>query len=552
MDFISLSPCSIACADQALLLALCGLHRPAHGIAAKCVKSATIEARTRPRLHALLNKALLGICVFGSECEELEDVTTAVKLLLSLYDGRTTGRGRSAIAAKAKPLSEQTMYRVPLNGETWRCHFVVGVLRLLGLVQEVANGGGAGGAGGEAKGNGGGGKKTPASSASSKKAPATSTSRASEQQISAEGDEPSCGRTAYRTALLEALSTYLAPWMRSSSCACASPAGESAPSCACKNAATLVRDLIETFKSEKPLDGGSEHALLSDLRSAVTWLCLLQPFRFDAHAHGSSKEAHSSEDGEVQGSQSTPPLLLPVGEFASPTFVPALSGEGAAPQQSCLRARYECKEGVLAAGKGDTRKAIIHFSQAIAMDPSNAKFFSNRACAYLRLERFHEAISDCTSAIARKPSAKAYARRAIAYHCLGHAEESRADMEQAGKLDKNMEQAGYLCSYEDDSKDAAVAKERLASEYLEFLEHMEQLEPLSEAKDIAIGAKRSKANAAVGLLCMQFQRLRCDWRKFDARPCLSELGEAEAHEWCAALKECSEWTGAETVVDASN
>jgi tetratricopeptide (TPR) repeat protein len=47
-----------------------------------------------------------------------------------------------------------------------------------------------------------------------------------------------------------------------------------------------------------------------------------------------------------------------------------------------------------------------------------AVFFSNRALVYLKLNRFYESITDCTASIDRKPSIKAYARRAAAWASL--------------------------------------------------------------------------------------------------------------------------------------
>jgi tetratricopeptide (TPR) repeat protein len=45
-------------------------------------------------------------------------------------------------------------------------------------------------------------------------------------------------------------------------------------------------------------------------------------------------------------------------------------------------------------------------------------FFSNRALVYLKLGRYYESITDATTSIERKPSIKAYARRAAAWASL--------------------------------------------------------------------------------------------------------------------------------------
>lgn len=50
--------------------------------------------------------------------------------------------------------------------------------------------------------------------------------------------------------------------------------------------------------------------------------------------------------------------------------------------------------------------ALVHYSRAIKLHSKEAVFFSNRALVYLKLNRFYEAISDCTASIDRKPSIK--------------------------------------------------------------------------------------------------------------------------------------------------
>jgi len=61
---------------------------------------------------------------------------------------------------------------------------------------------------------------------------------------------------------------------------------------------------------------------------------------------------------------------------------------------------------------------LIHYSKAIRLNWRESVFFSNRALVYLKLNRFYESISDCTASIDRKPSIKAYARRAAAWASL--------------------------------------------------------------------------------------------------------------------------------------
>lgn len=54
---------------------------------------------------------------------------------------------------------------------------------------------------------------------------------------------------------------------------------------------------------------------------------------------------------------------------------------------------------------------ICHFFSAIEMDPTNAVYFCNRAAARSKLNKHHEAIEDCTTALMLDPSySKAYGR----------------------------------------------------------------------------------------------------------------------------------------------
>ena len=58
-------------------------------------------------------------------------------------------------------------------------------------------------------------------------------------------------------------------------------------------------------------------------------------------------------------------------------------------------------------------------------------FYSNRACVYLKLERYTETISDCTASIKREPTIKAFARRAAARAKLGENQLACEDYLQA-------------------------------------------------------------------------------------------------------------------------
>ncbi|XP_067008306.2 RNA polymerase II-associated protein 3 isoform X1 [Anabrus simplex] len=73
---------------------------------------------------------------------------------------------------------------------------------------------------------------------------------------------------------------------------------------------------------------------------------------------------------------------------------------------------------------GDHKQAIEHYSAAIVLDPTPAAY-NNRALAYLKLQKYAEAISDCNKVLEVEPdNLKALMRRGVAY-------ESRSDYQKA-------------------------------------------------------------------------------------------------------------------------
>ena len=92
----------------------------------------------------------------------------------------------------------------------------------------------------------------------------------------------------------------------------------------------------------------------------------------------------------------------------------------------------EAKEkGNEAFNKDDYKSAIHYYSKAIRLNPNNCIFYSNRACVYLKLERYCEAITDCTISIMCTPNIKAYARRANAKAALLQYESAYQDYHEA-------------------------------------------------------------------------------------------------------------------------
>ncbi|KAI8391321.1 uncharacterized protein BYT42DRAFT_190123 [Radiomyces spectabilis] len=100
------------------------------------------------------------------------------------------------------------------------------------------------------------------------------------------------------------------------------------------------------------------------------------------------------------------------------------------------RAQEEKEKGNAFFQRKEYTKAIVHYSQAIDLDPSVAVYFVNRAMAYLKLNRYLEAERDCTRGLQLQPkNVKALWRRGIALRELGRVEEARKDFEVALALE---------------------------------------------------------------------------------------------------------------------
>eukprot|EP00771_Trimastix_marina_P003940 gnl/Trimastix_PCT/656.p1 GENE.gnl/Trimastix_PCT/656~~gnl/Trimastix_PCT/656.p1 ORF type:complete len:508 (+),score=176.88 gnl/Trimastix_PCT/656:112-1524(+) len=87
------------------------------------------------------------------------------------------------------------------------------------------------------------------------------------------------------------------------------------------------------------------------------------------------------------------------------------------------------------------------YSRALELDPQadsmNAMLFSNRALMCLKLDRFEDAVADCTQAIQRNEEyEKAYLRRAEAYMKTKQFEEAARDYEKLQRMNPNDRRIG--------------------------------------------------------------------------------------------------------------
>uniref|UniRef100_A0AAV1UDG4 Hsp70-Hsp90 organising protein n=1 Tax=Peronospora matthiolae TaxID=2874970 RepID=A0AAV1UDG4_9STRA len=95
-------------------------------------------------------------------------------------------------------------------------------------------------------------------------------------------------------------------------------------------------------------------------------------------------------------------------------------------------------KGNAALSSGNAQEAVDCYSQAIALDPSDHVFYSNRSAAYLSLDDAAHALEDAELCIHTKPDwPKAYSRKGAALHALRRYDEAIAAYKEGLKLDEH-------------------------------------------------------------------------------------------------------------------
>jgi len=93
-------------------------------------------------------------------------------------------------------------------------------------------------------------------------------------------------------------------------------------------------------------------------------------------------------------------------------------------------------EGNKLLSAGDITGAIAKYTEAIGLDPKNHVYYSNRSAAFIKANKFMEALDDGVKAIELKPTwAKGYSRKGAALYSLNRMEEAKIAYEEASKLD---------------------------------------------------------------------------------------------------------------------
>jgi tetratricopeptide (TPR) repeat protein len=102
-----------------------------------------------------------------------------------------------------------------------------------------------------------------------------------------------------------------------------------------------------------------------------------------------------------------------------------------------LEADNAKEQGNIAFSKKDYATAIDLYSRAISLDPTNAIYYSNRAQAYIDIQKFEDALSDANMAIQLKPDYfKAYNKKASALISMGRFDEALIAIDEYEKVDK--------------------------------------------------------------------------------------------------------------------
>lgn len=139
-------------------------------------------------------------------------------------------------------------------------------------------------------------------------------------------------------------------------------------------------------------------------------------------------------------------------------------------------------EGNQAMAKKDYNEAVEKYSQAIALDGSNAVYLSNRAAAYSSLRKHDLALADAKQAIELDPHyAKAYSRLGLAKYALGDAKGAMDAYKEGLNVEGSTPSAAMQRGYE-------TARKRVADQMASSL----------GSEDTPVDPTRDAASAGAG------------------------------------------------------
>lgn len=163
---------------------------------------------------------------------------------------------------------------------------------------------------------------------------------------------------------------------------------------------------------------------------------------------------------------------------------PVSQAKGTVSDEDKAKAEQFKLEGNRAIAQRDYTLAIEKYTQALALNPDNAIYLSNRAAAYSNNREHEKAVADAKKALELDPSyTKAYSRLGLAYYALGDAQASmdayKKGLDSEGDSPSDAMKRGY-----------ETAKKRVE----------EQLDAGSEDKSAAVEptAKSADADASAG------------------------------------------------------
>lgn len=97
-------------------------------------------------------------------------------------------------------------------------------------------------------------------------------------------------------------------------------------------------------------------------------------------------------------------------------------------------------KGNAAFSAGDFTSAVSHFSDAIALAPTNHVLYSNRSASYASLQKYADALSDAKKTVELKPDwSKGYSRLGAAHLGLGHFDDAVSAYKKGLEIDSNNE-----------------------------------------------------------------------------------------------------------------
>ncbi|XP_045624449.1 stress-induced-phosphoprotein 1 isoform X2 [Procambarus clarkii] len=90
---------------------------------------------------------------------------------------------------------------------------------------------------------------------------------------------------------------------------------------------------------------------------------------------------------------------------------------------------------------GNLSEAVLHYTDAIKLDPENHVLYSNRSAAYAKLKKYKEALDDADKVLLYKPDwPKGYSRKAAALVYLNKLTEALSTYQKGLQLDPNNQQ----------------------------------------------------------------------------------------------------------------